>query len=139
MREEILRAALEAAAKDTMSAVVLAGCSGEHTTSPTATAPTSAATTATTAAATSTSTSAPPPPQPDCKDLVHDAFSGSNDPYPGAKKSVSPEVARCCDKLLIATDGMMDNRWDCCANHSPSVNIGAACTPWGPPMPPEMT
>lgn len=78
-----------------------------------------------------------------CEDLVKAAFPTPGE-YPGEQKTVSPAVAACCTEVIISSRGASANRWDCCANHAPLANeeettlVFAACTPWGPPVPPAM-
>lgn len=86
-------------------------------------------------------TKKPTPPKPSCEQLINAAFPTEGD-YPGTKQSVSTEVQACCADLLTKPGpdglGMTAHRWDCCANATPGVEIGMACTPWGPPVPPSM-
>ncbi|MBS2020066.1 MAG: hypothetical protein JST00_44815 [Deltaproteobacteria bacterium] len=80
-------------------------------------------------------------PKPSCGELVNAAFPTEGF-YPGTKQNVSKEVQACCVELLTnpgdAGLGMTAHRWDCCANATPGADIGMACTPWGPPVPPSM-
>jgi hypothetical protein len=89
--------------------------------------------------------SAPDAAPVDCAALL-DATLPSPDRYPGMKQAVSAEVATCCDAFLadweaelakgaVPADG---HRWSCCANQTDPKQNGAACTPWGPPVPPPM-
>ena len=58
-----------------------------------------------------------------------------------AKKIVSAEVQTCCGELLQKSQGgLAAHRWDCCANLPADAGqeVGIACTPWGPPVPPRM-
>jgi hypothetical protein len=80
---------------------------------------------------------APDATPPDCNALVAAAFPTEGN-YPGTKQDVGAEVEACCVKLLASTDGVMTHRWDCCANLPKDANVGIACTPWGPPVPPPM-
>jgi hypothetical protein len=83
---------------------------------------------------------AAPPPPPNCEQVIAAAFPTEGD-YPGTKQNVSSEVEACCAERLVETSGMMEHRWDCCANtgsETPSQDINLACTPWGPPVPPSM-
>ena len=74
----------------------------------------------------------------DCQAVVDAAFPTAGD-YPGTKQSVSEEVAACCDTLLgKGATGAGAHRWDCCANAAHPSDVGLACTPWGPPVPPAM-
>jgi len=84
------------------------------------------------------------PPKLSCDQVVAAAFPGE-DMYPGKKQSVSAEVQSCCLELLTDRDaglglGLTAHRWDCCANlpDNTDENVGIACTPWGPPVPPAM-
>jgi hypothetical protein len=81
------------------------------------------------------------PPKQSCEQLINAAFPTEGN-YPGEKKNVSKEVQACCTDLLTKPGddglGMTAHRWDCCANATPGANIGMACTPWGPPVPPSM-
>ena len=50
-------------------------------------------------------------------------------------------VQTCCVELLEKSKGgLAAHRWDCCANLPADAgqNVGIACTPWGPPVPPRM-
>lgn len=80
-------------------------------------------------------------PPKSCEQLIAAAFPTEGD-YPGTPQNVSSEVEACCANRLIATSGMMEHRWDCCANTGsapdPNNEISLACTPWGPPVPPSM-
>ena len=74
-----------------------------------------------------------------CEALVDVAFPVPSE-YPGQKRDVNEEVRTCCTQLVLAnTDA--EHRWDCCANAAEGAlqqEVGRACTPWGPPMPPAM-
>jgi hypothetical protein len=77
-----------------------------------------------------------------CEDIVKDAFPTPGR-YPGQAATTTNLVKQCCTELLVSKRGMIENRWDCCANHSePSEadkeTLWMACTPWGPPVPPAM-
>ena len=139
MREDVRRAALEAAAKLTVTVLALGGCTESPPPQTAASAsPSTTASNATAAPASATT----PPPEVDCEAEVKAAFPKSG-AYPGAERSVSPVVSRCCEKLLLAKGSQWENRWDCCANlpkgsKSDNVNVRVACTPWGPPVPPAM-
>ena len=82
-------------------------------------------------------------PKLSCDQLIAAAFPGE-DKYPGTKQSVSAEVQACCLDSLTDHDGGVTfnttHRWDCCANlpDNAGENVGIACTPWGPPVPPAM-
>jgi hypothetical protein len=81
------------------------------------------------------------PSNESCDAIVAAAFPTPSD-YPGTKQPVSDEVAACCDQLLSTDQGIGghagEHRWDCCANTAHPENVGMACTPWGPPVPPAM-
>ncbi len=134
MRSDVHASALRSAAKVAFSVAFLGGCSaapamtaGED---PSAPAPTGA----------SCQGSAPTKPAASCASVVAAAFPTEGD-YPGVKQSVSSEVQACCIELLDESKGSLaDHRWDCCANlpDPPPANVGIACTPWGPPVPPAM-
>ncbi len=58
------------------------------------------------------------------------------------RQARDPELAKCCAELALVNDaGWVDNTQDvrtagCCRVSFPAA--GAACTPWGPPVPPPM-
>ncbi len=79
-------------------------------------------------------------PKLSCEQVVASAFPTEGD-YPGAKKPVSASVQTCCAELLTKSQGSLEaHRWDCCANLPADAGqqLGMACTPWGPPVPPRM-
>lgn len=78
-------------------------------------------------------------PQLSCDQVIAAAFP-TEGTYPGAKQSVSAEVQTCCAEALDKSQGLAAHRWDCCANLPADAgpNVGLACTPWGPPVPPAM-
>lgn len=79
-------------------------------------------------------------PKLTCDQVVNAAFPTEGN-YPGKKQTVSVEVQTCCVELLTKSGGMLDHhRWDCCANLPAGTgqDVGIACTPWGPPVPPSM-
>ncbi len=129
MREEVRRAALEAAAKLTLSVAALAGGCG--TRSELHHASLDAATSDAPADTGAEGTSG------DCHAIVEAAFP-TPAPYPGVKRDVSVAVLACCEALLITEGSAARNRWDCCANLTDASSVGLACTPWGPPAPPPM-
>jgi len=49
----------------------------------------------------------------------------------------SPETQKCCTEELTANSAGSKLRWECCSALVVDP-AGAACTPWGPPCPPEM-
>ena len=79
-------------------------------------------------------------PKLTCDQVVNAAFPTEGN-YPGTKHAVSLEVQTCCAELLGKSGGSLaHHRWDCCANLpvDAGMNVGIACTPWGPPVPPSM-
>lgn len=88
---------------------------------------------------------APTGPAPTCDQLVNAAFPDGG-AWPDGKPLVSKEVASCCEKILLGQEGDAGrnhpHRWDCCAaldwGQGSSQELGVACTPWGPPVPPSM-
>lgn len=65
--------------------------------------------------------------------------------FPGVAKTLSGEQSACCVERLEATQGLdMEHRFDCCASLEHTTpgstfgSVSAACTPWGPPVPPPM-
>jgi hypothetical protein len=79
-------------------------------------------------------------PRLSCEQVVASAFPTEGN-YPGAKRAVSAEVQTCCVELLDKSHGALAaHRWDCCANLPADAGqeVGIACTPWGPPVPPRM-
>ena len=89
--------------------------------------------------------SAPPRPALDCDALVNAAFPDAG-AWPDGKPLVSKEVASCCEKIILGQEGdggrAHPHRWTCCAaldwGQGSSQELGTACTPWGPPVPPAM-
>jgi hypothetical protein len=157
MRSDVHSAALRAAAKVAFSVAFIGGCAAEAVDADPATTPdgTEPATTAEadlsskkTKKKTGTSSALPSGchhedasvPKLSCDQIVAAAFPTEGN-YPGTKQNVSAEVKTCCAELLGDQDGGLPaHRWDCCANlpANPGQNIGIACTPWGPPVPPSM-
>lgn len=157
MRSDVHSAALRAAAKVAFSVAFISGCAAEAAPGDEATGPdgTEPATTAEadlsskkTKKKTGTSSALPPGchhadasvPKLSCDQVIASAFPTEGN-YPGKKQNVSAEVQTCCAELLGDQDGGLPaHRWDCCANlpADPGQNIGIACTPWGPPVPPSM-
>lgn len=78
-------------------------------------------------------------PAPSCKEVLDSAFPTPSN-YPGTKTEITAEVESCCVQQLTDHSTLGgEHRWDCCANVSQKDNnIGMACTPWGPPVPPKM-
>ncbi len=157
MRSDVHSAALRAAAKVAFSVAFIGGCAAQTAepgdpSTPDGTEPATTAETDLSAHKTKKKTDkASPVPSGchhadasvaklSCDQLVAAAFPTEGD-YPGAKQSVSAEVQTCCAKLLDESHGgLAAHRWDCCANLPADAgqNIGIACTPWGPPVPPSM-
>lgn len=85
------------------------------------------------------------PPTTDCNALINAAFP-TEGAYPGIKQSVSLAVQTCCveasrQATMTGAGGLENHQWDCCANMddlAPRDLMHAACTPWGPPVPPSM-
>jgi hypothetical protein len=96
---------------------------------------------------------APPPPPCDdagkeapksCEAVIAAGFPGVDpDAYVWEAKTGAPEdLKACCADKLIETSGQMPYRFHCCTvidpAQDPGLQLGAACTPWGPPVPPPM-
>jgi hypothetical protein len=65
----------------------------------------------------------------------HDQYGAFADP---AARTAARTVA-CCTEVLAHDGTQADARWPCCS--ALAVTTGEqpmACTPWGPPCPPEM-
>jgi hypothetical protein len=60
-----------------------------------------------------------------------DVFGAFTDPA----ARVAARTQECCTKELDTVDANTPHRWACC---SALDNKSGACTPWGPPCPPEM-
>jgi hypothetical protein len=133
MRKDIHLAALRAGARVAFSTALLAGCSAgpETGTSDPAT---------DNLTGKSDAGACVPGAKFSCTDLIEAAFPGTDDPSPGTKQTVAHAVQACCAEELAAKRGFIEHRWACCANLDPSdsTHVGAACTPWGPPVPPAM-
>lgn len=165
MRDEIHGAALRAAAKValTMStAAIFAGCSREGNTDtklvkadPQATdaapaAPSVSAVTIEKTACLAGDGKAPTAKELDCcvakaknafpQDVAVSAATGAGD----AGVLSEPTLVACCSAILNATvtGTQMDLTYEqeraCCHTQGPQWWQHPACTPWGPPMPPEM-
>lgn len=135
MRDEVLRAALSVTARLVFPAIALSGCNAKEAPPKTP----AGGTEPPSPSASASNSTATEKPEFDCTALLDKTFT-TPDKYPGENKGVAPEVQRCCEKALLASEGMTKHRWNCCANldkHS-KPNVGIACTPWGPPMPPPM-
>ena len=141
MKNDVHLAALEAAARVAFGVAVLGGCSGA-----TEQADDDAA------YAESSVNAAPPPCDEDekeepksCDEVIASGFPGV-DPEEyvwQSKGGASEDLKSCCQDKLIETSGMMPYRFHCCTvvdrtADDPGWQLGAACTPWGPPVPPRM-
>jgi hypothetical protein len=78
-----------------------------------------------------------------CKEVVASAFPDAGWVNPGEGSIVGDDVKACCTELLTAGDFPdFPERWACCsavdAFGAGGQNLGIACTPWGPPVPPAM-
>ena len=141
MRSDVHSKALRAAAKVAFSVVFLGGCSSAATddaNDAVDTEGTSAADLKSGCHGGATKDAAPP--KLSCEQVVASAFPTEGN-YPGKKKSVSAEAQTCCVELLEKSQGALAaHRWDCCANLPADAGqeVGIACTPWGPPVPPRM-
>lgn len=49
----------------------------------------------------------------------------------------APRTTECCNEELAAHGSSSKLRWECCSALDPNAQA-MACTPWGPPCPPEM-
>jgi hypothetical protein len=47
------------------------------------------------------------------------------------------QTVSCCQEALGAQGASSKHRWECCSALDDKADR-AACTPWGPPCPPEM-
>jgi hypothetical protein len=140
MRSDVHSLALRAAAKVAFSVVFLGGCSSaatEDASDPVGGEGTSEADLKAGCHAPAKDAAAP---KLSCEQVVASAFPTEGN-YPGAKQKVSAEVQACCVELLDQSHGALAaHRWDCCANLPADAGqeVGIACTPWGPPVPPRM-
>lgn len=93
-----------------------------------------------------------------CKATLQTAFPNPSFKDYGHATPQPKEVLDCCDSELSGHGSLTSYRWECCfaydenANVTPgedgkvdpwdaptlSKNHGWACTPWGPPVPPQM-
>ena len=82
-----------------------------------------------------------------CAARVRDTFPADWTEPPGTEGGdLHPELAECCDEIVRAYDGVHEYgltfqqaRACCYVLPAPWYSHGgAACTPWGPPMPPAM-
>lgn len=161
MRRDIHLAALRSAAKVAFSVAFVGGCGGNtNSVIGTSDAPVSSE-----SAYGSQETSTPPPekgvrlgkqcedagadakPSPSCDVLLAEAFGdGNTGPIPG--DPVSQDLKACCSDVIKesveSTDPTFraEYHWDCCAvtnwGADLDFDVGFACTPWGPPVPPPM-
>jgi hypothetical protein len=137
MRSDVHSKALRAAAKVAFSVAFLGGCSGAATSDPLEGEGTSEADLTSGCHAPTKDAAAP---KLSCEQVVAAAFPTEGN-YPGAKQKVSVEAQTCCVELLDKSHGALAaHRWDCCANLPADAGqeVGIACTPWGPPVPPRM-
>jgi hypothetical protein len=70
-----------------------------------------------------------------------DPLRQRNDVYGAFADAVARQSARtqqCCQEELDAKRAQAAHRWACCSALPQGAQNGAACTPWGPPCPPEM-
>lgn len=141
MRSDVHSKALRAAAKVAFSVVFLGGCSSAATEDANdGLVPEGTSEADLKSGCHGGATKDASPPKLSCEQVVASAFPTEGN-YPGAKKSVSAEVQTCCGELLHKTSGALAaHRWDCCANLPADAgqDVGIACTPWGPPVPPRM-
>ena len=49
----------------------------------------------------------------------------------------APRTTECCNEELATNGASSKPRWECCSALEPNTQA-MACTPWGPPCPPEM-
>lgn len=88
------------------------------------------------------------PPKLTCDQILASAFpDGGNGWFGNEEKKLSPDELACCTEEIkaAAKDETGLNRgqhhWACCTatNWGQGIpDIGLACTPWGPPVPPAM-
>jgi len=146
-------AALKAAAKVAFGITVLAGCYAETATSDegdqTASTESDYKKKAKTPSATTTSChhdAGQPAPPKSCDQVLASAFPDAGGFTWNWEKDggapVADDVKSCCEETLSKNFGQGPYRWACCDaldnGASSSQNIGIACTPWGPPVPPRM-
>jgi hypothetical protein len=139
MRSDVHSMALRAAAKVAFSVVFLGGC-GEAATEEASDPLASGTSEADLKSGCHAPAKDAAAPKLSCEQVVASAFPIEGN-YPGAKKTVAVEVQQCCVELLDKSHGALAaHRWDCCANLPVDAGqeIGIACTPWGPPVPPRM-
>ena len=141
MRSDVQSKALRAAAKVAFSVVFLGGCSSvEAQDANDALEPEGTSEADLKSGCHGGATKDAAPPKLSCEQVVASAFPTEGN-YPGKKKSISAEAQTCCVELLEKSQGALAaHRWDCCANLPADAGqeVGIACTPWGPPVPPRM-
>ena len=57
--------------------------------------------------------------------------------FANAEERNAPRTQECCTQELATNGAGSKLRWECCSA-LPAQADPAACTPWGPPCPPEM-
>lgn len=150
MRSDVHVAALRAAARVALSVAsvtLVDGCasSGETIADETA----SNELTATRSEGTKEACDDAEPAKTSCEAVLASAFADSSDfdwlPHPQ-----SSDVVACCDEELSEKGVRSPYRWQCCYAYDPAEGEpdwspgslfhqhAAACTPWGPPVPPSM-
>ncbi len=167
MRSDVHHAALKAAAKVAFSVALLNGCSGTNALRHGAESADDDAVSDESAIAASvtkepgTKEPAAVEPCPDagteadaapakasCEALLAATFPDP-DEYKREPEAQSKDVVACCDEELATKGAMSTYRWNCCVAYdgdaAPSDPLApldgvraAACTPWGPPVPPSM-
>lgn len=151
MSPEVRRAALLAAAKTTF--IVSLGCSSNlQPSSPAAPPPASTASSATPDAPVAAPVlpcaqhldglATANPEQLPASDPLHDRL-GVYGAFTDIAARNSERTRECCTEELTRDHGGAAHRWACCSalsdadGNTPSIQ-GSACTPWGPPCPPEL-
>lgn len=140
MRSDVHSLALRAAAKVAFSVVFLGGCSSATTDGASDPEPGEGTSEADLKSGCHAPVKDASAPKLSCEQVVASAFPTEGN-YPGAKQKVSASVQTCCVELLEKSHGALAaHRWDCCANLPADAGqeVGIACTPWGPPVPPRM-
>ena len=166
MRNEVHQAALKAAAKVAFSVVFLQGCGGavgapegarterddearttneQHAAGKSGQEPSGSH--AQQAGEDAGATTSPVPAS--CKATLAAAFPEPPE-YKSEPEAHPSDVVACCDAELTEKGSSSPYRWGCCVAHDAKVHPddawmsmlqtkhGAACTPWGPPVPPAM-
>lgn len=138
MTPEIRKAALRIAAKTAL--VVTIGCSGGSS-STKATPPTNTGGSAAAAVVACDAHLAGLATIEKDKLAADDPLKGRMDVYGKVFASVadrtSPRTQECCNEELTTNGTNSKLRWECCSAVEPNTQA-MACTPWGPPCPPEM-